>query len=79
MNTATLGISHDEFQKTSGALHAAGIPGLIRHKITDYTYGTYPRYGEIDYQYSRSKYGYELGIKRIECNINNSNSLEYKK
>lgn len=32
MNAATLGMSHNEFQKTSGALHAAGILGLIRYK-----------------------------------------------
>ena len=62
-------------------LHAGGKLGLIRHKTTGYTYGTYPRYGEINYQYLRSKYGYNLGLKRIECNldINNIKSLECKK
>ncbi|WP_432480662.1 DUF637 domain-containing protein [Moraxella sp. ZY200743] len=75
MNAAILGVPFDEFQKASGALHAGGKLGLIRHKTTGYVYGAYPRYGEIDYQYLRSKYGYQLGIKRIECNINNSNSL----
>ena len=79
MNAATLGIPYEEFQKASGALHAGGKLGLIRHKTTGYTYGTYPRYGEIDYQYLRSKYGYSLGLKRIECNLNNTNSLECKK
>ena len=81
MNAATLGIPYDEFQKASGALHAGGKLGLIRHKTTGYTYGTYPRYGEINYQYLRSKYGYNLGLKRIECNldINNIKSLECKK
>ena len=81
MNAATLGIPYEEFQKASGALHAGGKLGLIRHKKTGYTYGTYPRYGEIDYQYLRSRYGYSLGLKRIECNldINNTNSLECKK
>ncbi|MFL1732740.1 hypothetical protein [Moraxella oculi] len=75
MNAAILGVPFEEFQKASGALHAGGKLGLIRHKTTDYVYGAYPRYGEIDYQYLRSKYGYQLGIKRIECNMNNSNSL----
>ncbi|WP_227546581.1 VENN motif pre-toxin domain-containing protein [Moraxella catarrhalis] len=79
MNAATLGIPYEEFQKASGALHAGGKLGLIRHKTTGYTYGTYPRYGEIDYQYLRSRYGYSLGLKRIECNLNNTNSLECKK
>ncbi|WP_311195362.1 DUF637 domain-containing protein, partial [Moraxella cuniculi] len=60
MNAATLGISFDEFQKTSGALHADGIKGLLKYRTTGYSYGTYPRYGEIDYQYLRSKYGYQL-------------------
>lgn len=81
MNAATLGIPYDQFQKAGGALHASGKLGLIRHKTTGYTYGTYPRYGEIDYQYLRSGYGYSLGLKRIECNldINNTSSLECKK
>ncbi|MCL1623835.1 hypothetical protein M2R47_06225 [Moraxella sp. Tifton1] len=75
MNAAILGVPFDELQKASGALHAGGKLGLIRHKTTGYVYGAYPRYGEIDYQYLKSKYGYQLGIKRIECNMNNSNSL----
>ena len=81
MNAATLGIPYEEFQKASGALHTGGKLGLIRHKTTGYTYGTYPRYEKIDYQYLRSRYGYSLGLKRIECNldINNTNSLECKK
>lgn len=78
MNAAVLGIPYDEFQKASGALHAGGVLGLARHEATGYTYGTHPRYGEINYQYLRSKYGYQLGIKRIECNINNSNFSKCK-
>ncbi|EGE17710.1 hypothetical protein E9S_09787, partial [Moraxella catarrhalis BC7] len=38
-----------------------------------YTYGTHPRYGEIDYQYLRSKYGYDFKIK------NGARNLTYKK
>lgn len=57
---------NDKFQKASGALHAYNTLGLFIHKTIGYTYGKPPRYGEIDYQYSRSKYGYGLGIKRIE-------------
>ncbi|VEG12417.1 two-partner secretion domain-containing protein [Moraxella cuniculi] len=68
MNAATLGIPYDEFQKASGALHAGGITGLIKHNTTGYTYGTYPRYGEIDYQYLRSKYGYDFKINAIKMN-----------
>ncbi|MFL1732742.1 hypothetical protein ACJHVH_07010, partial [Moraxella oculi] len=76
MNAAILGVPFEEFQKASGALHAGGKLGLIRHKTTGYVYGAYPRYGEIDYQYLRSKYGYQLGIKRIECNISNPTLLK---
>ena len=64
---------YDEFQKASGSLHAGGILGLIRHKITGYNYGTHPRYGEIDYQYLRSKYGYDFKIK------NGARNSTYKK
>lgn len=73
MNAATLDIPYDEFQKASGSLHAGGILGLIRHKTTGYTYGTHPRYGEIDYQYLRSKYGYDFKIK------NGARNSTYKK
>ncbi|MPX38594.1 hypothetical protein CPI06_00245, partial [Moraxella catarrhalis] len=73
MNAVTLGIPYDEFQKASGALHAGGILGLIRHKTTGYTYGTHPSYGEIDYQYLRSKYGYDFKIK------NGARNSTYKK
>lgn len=66
MNAATLGIPFEEFQKASGALHAGGSVGLMRYKTTGYTYGTYPRYGEIDYQYLRSKYGYDFKIQEIK-------------
>lgn len=66
MNAATLGVPYDEFQKASGALHAGGTKGLIKYKTTGYTYGTYPRYGEIDYQYLRSRYGYYLKLQQIE-------------
>ena len=65
---AILDIPYDEFQKASGSLHAGGILGLIRHKTTGCTYGTHPRYGEIDYQYLRSKYGYDFKIKNGERN-----------
>ncbi|OBX44815.1 hemagglutinin [Moraxella catarrhalis] len=70
---AILDIPYDEFQKASGALHAGGLLGLIRHKTTGYTYGTHPRYGEIDYQYLRSKYGYDFKIK------NGARNSTYKK
>ncbi len=73
MNAATLDIPYDDFQKASGSLHAGGILGPIRHKTTGYTYGTHPRYGEIDYQYLRSKYGYDFKIK------NGARNLTYKK
>lgn len=66
MNEATLGVPFDEFQKASGALHAGGTIGLMRYKTTGYTYGTYPRYGEIDYQYLRSKYGYDFKMQEIK-------------
>ncbi|UNU73960.1 hypothetical protein LU293_03425 [Moraxella nasovis] len=72
MNAATLGIPYEDFQKASGALHVGGIAGLMNHLTTGKVYGNYPRYGEIDYQYLRSRYGYNLGIKRIECNIDNA-------
>ena len=70
---AILDIPYDDFQKASGSLHAGGILGLIRHKTTGYTYGTHPRYGEIDYQYLRSRYGYDFKIK------NGARNSTYKK
>lgn len=70
---AILDIPYDDFQKASSSLHAGGLLGLIRHKTTGYTYGTHPRYGEIDYQYLRSKYGYDFKIK------NGARNLTYKK
>ena len=71
--SAILDIPYDDFQKASGSLHAGGILGLIRHKTTGYTYGTHPSYGEIDYQYLRSKNGYDFKIK------NGARNLTYKK
>ncbi|WP_241498053.1 hemagglutinin [Moraxella catarrhalis] len=70
---AILDIPYDDFQKASGSLHAGGLLGLIRYKTTGYTYGTHPRYGEIDYQYLRSKYGYDFKIK------NGARNSTYKK
>ncbi|WP_263390495.1 RHS repeat-associated core domain-containing protein [Psychrobacter sp. YGAH215] len=69
MNAAVKGLSYDEFQQASGALHLGGLTGLTKHLTFGTLYGKGPKYGENDYQYLRSQYGYNLGIKRIEENI----------
>lgn len=69
MNAAVKGQSFDNFQKASGALQQNGISGVVLNRTFGTTYGNAPTYGENDYQYYKSKYGYQLGIKRIENNL----------
>lgn len=66
MNAAILGQAFSDFQKVSGALQQDGKTGVVLHTITGKTYGTAPMYGELPYQYYKSKYGYELGLEKIE-------------
>lgn len=66
MNAAVLGQAFSDFQKVSGALQQDGKTGVILHTITGNTYGTAPMYGELPYQYYKSKYGYELGWKKLK-------------
>ncbi|EIJ70893.1 VENN motif pre-toxin domain-containing protein [Pasteurella bettyae] len=66
MNAAVLGKSFDEFQKMSGALQQAGTIGILKHMVTGKIYGDEPMYGELKYQYYKSKYGYELGEERVK-------------
>ncbi len=63
-NAASHGIGFDEFQKKAGALHAGGMPGLALHELTGFTFGSAPNWGEIDYQRTRSEFGYRLWGER---------------
>ncbi|SUO98541.1 hypothetical protein [Suttonella indologenes] len=54
-----------EFQQASGALQQGGKTGVLLNVFTDKTYGSAPMYGELPYQYYKSKYGYDLGQQRI--------------
>ncbi|MBW7877464.1 MAG: hypothetical protein H3C47_15915 [Candidatus Cloacimonetes bacterium] len=60
MNAARLGMDFEHFQKGAGAYHDAGKLGIINYLIFGTTYGDSPEWGEIPYQRTRSKYGYEL-------------------
>ena len=55
MNAAVLGQAFSDFQKVSGALQQDGKTGVVLHTITGKTYGTAPMYGELPYQYYKSK------------------------
>lgn len=77
MNAAVKGLTYDEFQQASGALHLGGVKGLTRHMLFGKLYGKGPKYGENDYQYLRSLYGYNLGLERIEENIKPIGQVNY--
>lgn len=64
MNAASHGQSFDEFQRLAGALQGS-IPevGAVKAgvtKMTGHAWGAAPNYGELDYQRTRSLYGYRL-------------------
>mgnify|MGYP002744878642 CR=1 FL=1 len=65
MNAAVNGETFDEFQKASGALQQGGTTSVFLHVLTGKIYGPAPMYGELPYQYYKSKYGYDLGQQRI--------------
>ncbi|MDK4706649.1 hemagglutinin repeat-containing protein [Kingella negevensis] len=65
MNAAVNGKTFDEFQQASGALQQGGKTGVLLNVFTGKTYGSAPMYGELPYQYYKSKYGYDLGRQRI--------------
>ena len=75
MNAAVNGKSFDDFQKASGALQQGGIPAVINNRTTGKTYGPPPMYGELSYQYHKSKYGYNLGLDRLRINNNINNMI----
>ena len=73
MNAAVNGKSFDDFQKASGALQQGGRLAVTLHGLTGKTYGPPPMYGELPYQYYKSRYGYNLGLHRIWINNNMRN------
>ena len=73
MNAAVNGKSFDDFQKASGALQQGGRLAVTLHGLTGKTYGPPPMYGELPYQYYKSRYGYNLGLYRIWINNNMRN------
>ena len=70
MNAAVLDIPFKDFQKASGALHAGGKylgkPFAGISYFTGIPFGRSPMYGELPYQYEKSKYGYILGKNRLD-------------
>ncbi|WP_373033769.1 RHS repeat-associated core domain-containing protein, partial [Sulfurovum sp.] len=64
MNAKSHGVSHEDFQKTAGALQgvnpAHGAIRVLNNQMTGATYGSAPKYGENKYQYLKSLYGYSL-------------------
>ncbi|WP_172800104.1 VENN motif pre-toxin domain-containing protein, partial [Faucicola atlantae] len=78
MNAASLGIPFEEFQKNSGALQD-GIGSLIWYKITNKPDGSAPQYGENNYQYLRSKYGYDLIRKQKDIQQQYQNMIDFSK
>ena len=65
MNAASSGVSFDDFQRISGALHTNGRTGAINAYFKGTAYSKPPMYGELPYQYHKSRYGYDLGIQKI--------------
>ncbi|TWI71841.1 RHS repeat domain-containing protein, partial [Treponema putidum] len=63
MNAALFGMEFDDFQKGAGALHAKGLWGVGMYKVFGSVYGPAPKYGENDYQYTRSLYGYNIILR----------------
>lgn len=63
-NAASHHVPFEDFQKRAGALNAGGLTGLMLHELFGRTYGTAPNWGEIDYQRTRSEFGYNLWIQR---------------
>jgi filamentous hemagglutinin len=59
-NAAGNGQSFDDFQRVSGALQVAGARGALMAATFGTSYGEPPNYGELDYQRTRSEYGYAL-------------------
>lgn len=47
-----------------------GETGVLLNVLTGKTYGSAPIYGELPYQYYKSKYGYDLGQQRIRIKNN---------
>ncbi len=64
MNAASHKVNFADFQKAAGALQGQNaVTGLARSASTvllGKSYGTAPTYGENNYQYLRSQYGYNL-------------------
>lgn len=59
MNAAQFNMEYEDFQRGAGALHEAGVVGLLDYQTRGTLYGPPPEYGEVSYQYYRSLYGYE--------------------
>ncbi len=59
-NASGNGQSFDNFQRVSGALHVGGALGALLAATVGKSFGDPPNYGEIDYQRTRSEYGYAL-------------------
>jgi filamentous hemagglutinin len=60
VNAASHGMSFEDFQKGAGALHEGGLMGIALHRSLGITFGQAPNWGEIDYQRTRSEFGYNL-------------------
>jgi filamentous hemagglutinin len=58
MNAAQFGMEYSDFQKGAGALHVAGIGGVVLYETFGKTYGSAPYWGENYYQYRSSIRGY---------------------
>lgn len=65
MNVAQFNMSFSDFQKGSGALEKGGTFGVFLYNTFGKTYGEPPMYGEKEYQYTRSLYGYSLYKERL--------------
>lgn len=63
-NAATQGLSFTEFQQTAGRLHGVNAATAAWREFWGTTVGTAPNWGEIDYQRTRSEYGYTKGNLR---------------
>ncbi|WP_090070292.1 hypothetical protein [Cohaesibacter marisflavi] len=64
-NAATHGKSFTDFQKSAGRLHETNYFGWAWREFTGKTMGPPPNYGEIDYQRTRSEYGYIKGYLQL--------------
>lgn len=59
-NAAENGQSFGNFQRVSGALQVTVARGALMAATFGTSYGEPPNHGELDYQITRSEYGYAL-------------------